>query len=81
MIRHAIIFAAVVLARTNHAPVLVPIPPELRPYVHRIVAEPEYLTWLKAHSDTQRPLGDAIEDKSLSMALRQRLWQAREKLK
>ena len=73
-----LIYAAMLLLGVG--PRLHPVPAELRPYWRRIMSEPVYARWLYEHQDTQRPLGDFIEDPPQPAKLRQLAWQARKKI-
>lgn len=62
-------------------PRLHPVPEAVRPYVHRLRGEPEVIRWLLDHRGSERPLTEMIGDGQLPVDVRQRVWQAKRKLR
>jgi hypothetical protein len=56
------------------------VPDALKPYVHRLRGESEVVRWLLDHRSSQRPLTEMVQDPSLSITTRQKVWQAKRKI-
>lgn len=62
-------------------PSLHPVPEAVRPYVHLLRNEPEFVGWWLEHRDSVRPLIDFSRDPAASVRKRQQAWQMWRKLR
>ena len=60
-------------------PTLHRVPTKYQPYLKLLKNETELIQWWVNHQDSQQPLTDFIEDRTVSSKNRQRAWEARKK--
>ncbi|HOI37901.1 MAG TPA: hypothetical protein PLF11_11025 [Bacillota bacterium] len=72
---------AIVILILAAPPGLYPVPAAVRPYVHLLRNEPEFVGWWLQRRDSVRPLIDFSRDPGMPVRKRQQAWQMWQKLR